>query len=197
MRRLAWWSAVAVAALALAWSMPVGAGDPPAAPKVKVGDDAPDFFLRDLEGNMIRLSDYAFKGPENPRRLKRKVLLDFFRTDCKPCMKELPQVVEFHQNHKDRVQVVLVALLEEEDGRNKLDRWLSANKLPFPVLVDAYENVAKKYIVQGDTVQLPSMFLIDENATVRARLVGLQDNLENELKSALAGGSPDAIPVSR
>ncbi len=197
MQRRVWWSVAAVAALALVWSPPAGAGDPPAAPKVKVGDDAPDFFLRDLEGNMVRLSDYAFKGPESPRRVKRKVLLDFFRTDCKPCMKELPQVVEFHHKHKDRVQVIMIALLEEEDGRGRLDRWLAANKQPFPVLVDAYENVAKKYIVEGDTVQLPSMFLIDENATVRARLVGLQDNLENELKGALEGGAPAPIPVNR
>jgi peroxiredoxin len=174
----------------IAGSGPVRAEEKPAAPKVKVGDEAPDFFLRDLEGNMIRLSDFAFKGPENPRRKKRMVLLDFFRTDCAPCMKELPQVIEFHHKHKDRVQVILVALLEEEDGRAKLDRWLKAHKLPFPVLVDAYENVAKKYIVDGDTVSLPSIFLIDGGAIVRSRLVGLKDALEAELRPALEGPPP-------
>ena len=92
--------------------------------QVEVGQPAPKFFLRDLEGVMHRLSDLAYPGEEVAWKKKKKVLLDFFRTDCKPCMKELPQVVAYHEKHGAEVQVLLIALLEEKDGRPKLKAWL-------------------------------------------------------------------------
>ncbi len=180
MKRLIGLAAVLVA---VAWLAPAARAGGDA--DVKIGQKAPDFFLRDLEGVMHRLSDMAFPGKETNWKKKRKVLLDFFRTDCKPCMKELPEVLAFHEKHKGKVQVLMIALLEEENGRTKLDQWLKKNKPPFPVLVDAYETVAKKYIVKGETVSLPSMFLIDQNGIVRAKLEGLKTDLEKELADAL------------
>lgn len=154
------------------------------APKVKVGDQAPDFSLRDLDSNLVRLSDLAYPGKEVSWKKKKKVLLDFFRTDCKPCMKKLPEIVAYHNKHKDKVHVVLIALLESENGREKLDRFLKEQKLPFPVLVDTYETVAKKYIVDGETVTLPAIFLIDENGKVRARLQEMKCDLATALARA-------------
>ena len=84
----------------------------------------------------------------------------------------------------------MIALLEEENGRSKLDQWLKKNKLPFPVLVDAYENVAKKYIVEGDTVSLPSIFYIDKTGIIKKRLVGLAKDLETELADVLPKDVP-------
>jgi len=164
---------------------------PPARPKVelplKVGQRAPDFSLRDRQSNLVRLSDYAC-GPGAPAwKKKRQVLIDFFRTDCEPCRRELPQVIEFQRRHQGRVQVLMIALLEEEDGTGKLDRFLAANPLPFPVLVDAYETVAKKYIASGESVTLPAIFFIDENSVVRANFVGLEKDLEASLSKVLAG----------
>jgi len=154
-------------------------------PRVKVGDRAPDFSLRDLESNLIRLSDMAYPGEEKSWKKKKKVMLDFFRTDCKPCMKELPEVIKYYQKNKENVHVVLIALLESENGREKLDKFLKNNKIPFPVLVDAYETVAKKYIMDGETCTLPSIFFINQEGVVLARFVGLKRDLESSLKKAL------------
>jgi peroxiredoxin len=163
------------------------AGQPkPAKVKVKTGDKAPDFSLRDLKSNLIRLSDIAYPGKEVSWKKKKKVLIDFFQTDCEPCKKELPQVVAYHNKFKDKVQVMMIALLESEDGKAKLDKFLKDNKIPFPVLIDEYESAAKKYIVDGETVTLPSIFLIDENGIVRARFIGLKEDLETSLQKAVS-----------
>jgi peroxiredoxin len=155
-------------------------------PKVKVGDRAPDFSLRDLDSNLIRLSDIAYKGKEVSWKKKKDVLLDFFRTDCKPCMKKLPEVVQFYSKNKEKVQVILIALLEAENGRDKLDGFLKSHKIPFPVLVDSYETVAKKYIVDDETLTLPSIFYIDKTGMVRARFQEMKDTLEAAITKALA-----------
>lgn len=175
--------------LAIACLSLVATGAGAGAPKVKVGDTAPDFSLRDLDSNLVRLSDMAYPGKEVSWKKKKKVLLDFFRTDCKPCMKKLPEIIAYQNKHKERVQVVLIALLESENGREKLDRFLKEHKLPFPVLVDSYETVAKKYIVDGETVTLPSIFLIDKNGKVCARLQEIKCDLETALKQAVAKAS--------
>lgn len=175
-----------VAGLLFGWCVQAGAGEKnPGRPRVKVGDQAPDFSLRDLESNLVRLSDLAYPGEEKTWKKKKKVMLDFFRTDCAPCMQELPQVIEYHRKHKQNVQVVLIALLESEDGREKLDKFLKKNQVPFPVLVDAYETVAKKYIMDGETCTLPSIFFINREGKVLARFVGLKRDLETSLKKAL------------
>jgi peroxiredoxin len=154
--------------------------------KAKVGDRAPDFSLRDLDSNLIRLSDIAYKGKEVSWKKKKNVLLDFFRTDCKPCMKKLPEVVQYYAKNKEKVQVILIALLEAENGRAKLDGFLKSKKLPFPVLIDSYETVAKKYIVDDETLTLPSIFYIDKSGIIRARFQEMKETLEAAIAKALA-----------
>lgn len=145
--------------------------------KLKVGDKAPDFALRDREGRLVRLSDFV-GNKRSSTNAGTYVLLDFFATDCKACRKELPQVVAIAKKHSDKLQVLLVALLEKEDGESKLEEFLSAHPLPFPVLVDTYSSVAKKYVMRGDSVTIPAFFLIDSRGIVRKTVVGVQEDLE-------------------
>ncbi len=154
--------------------------------RLKVGDAAPDFSLRDMQNNMIRLSEYlpVIRGAKKSKNNK-PVLIDFFRTDCEPCKKELPQIVRFHEKYKDEFQVLVVALLEEEGGRDKLEKFFSENKVPFPVLVDAYETVAKNYIAAGESVTLPAIFLIGKSGRVKKAQAGLEKDLEAWLIDAI------------
>ena len=76
---------------------------------------APDFLATDSNGNKIKLS--ALKG--------KVVLLDFWATWCKPCIKEMPKSKELRESFKDRDDVVFlyVAVLEKSK-----DKWMSANE---------------------------------------------------------------------
>ena len=72
----------------------------PSNAKPKIGKVAPNFSLRDREGTLVRLSDFAYRGKDRPRKPRQLVVLDFFRTDCKPCKKGLPKLVKLHQSYK-------------------------------------------------------------------------------------------------
>jgi peroxiredoxin len=136
----------------------------------QIGAPAPGFSLYDTEGALVSLSDLAYKGKEQAHRPKKVVVLDFFRTDCKPCRKSLPHLVQLCGKLKGKpVQLVLVALLEEEEGEEKLKAFLAKNPLPFTVLIDTYGVVAKKYVRKGNGFELPSLFAIDRNGVLRAR----------------------------
>jgi peroxiredoxin len=146
----------------------------PAVATPKIGQPAPAFSLRDREGTLVSLADLAYPGRAKGHRPKRVVVLDFFRTDCKPCRKALPKLVALHKTFKDKpVRVILVALLEEDEGQEKLDRFLEKQRLPFAVLVDTYAVAGKKYVAKGRGVQIPALFVIDRSGVLRARFSGL------------------------
>lgn len=137
-----------------------------AAPKLPaVGQPAPNFKLRAMDGAVYRLTDFAFTKKAWGRKTKQPVLLDFFRTDCDPCLKSMPELVELHNTYASRgLKVIVVALLEEEDGRKKLETYLAGKNFPFLLVVDPTDFVAQRYL--GKTVSLPATFLIDKNGTL-------------------------------
>jgi peroxiredoxin len=139
---------------------------PAKGPLLKPGDPAPTFRLRALDGAMVKLEDLAYPGPEKSYAKKHPIVLDFFRTDCEPCIKAMPELVALHHKFGPfGLEVVLVALLEEQNGREKLEAYLAQQKFPFKVVIDQSNHFAKKYI--GETVSLPASFMIDRNGVLR------------------------------
>src|SRR5687768_14912552 len=156
--------ATAVSLLAIAPVFAATAAGPKKEP-LKAGGAAPVFRLRALDGAMVRLDEIAYPGKEKSYAKKRPILLDFFRTDCKPCINAMPELVGLHKKYAaEGVEVLLVALLETEDGRKKLEKYLGEQKLPFKIVVDEAEHFAKLYL--GDPVTLPATFLCDGPGTV-------------------------------
>ncbi len=117
---------------------------------VKVGSVAPDFVLKDLEGNEHRLSDYRGKG----------VFLNFWGTWCKPCEREMPYMdnqYDYYKNHGVEVLAVNIAesKIAVESFANELD-------LSFPIVLDKDKQVLNAYGVDP----LPTTFLINPEGKV-------------------------------
>lgn len=149
-----------------------------------VGKPAPVFKLRDLTGGMVRLDEIAYQGREKSWAKKQPLLLDFFRTDCSPCRTAMPDLVAFYNTHKaDGVEVVLVALLETDNGRQKLESYLAGQTIPFRIVVDTTEHFAKKYL--GSSVKLPATFLIDRDGVLVKAKYGAKGTLEEHFGPAL------------
>ena len=63
----------------------------------KIGNQAPDFTLKTLDGATIHLSDYRGKP----------VLVNFWASWCPPCKAEMPDIEQSYQKHKDEGYVFL------------------------------------------------------------------------------------------
>lgn len=63
------------------------------------GRAAPDFKFTTLSGDERKLSSY--KG--------QPVVLDFFGTDCVPCMAELPRFQEAYTNNEGRFELIVLS----------------------------------------------------------------------------------------
>ncbi len=121
------------AALTLCLALLAGAA-PPARAAGK-GGQATNFTLRDLQGRFLRLSDYADKV----------VLMSFWATWCKPCIKELTHLAKLYEKLKGRGFVVLAISIDGPETQSKVNTFVKRYRFPFPVAIDAEKRVVKLY----------------------------------------------------
>jgi thiol-disulfide isomerase/thioredoxin len=117
---------------------------------------APDFQLEDLEGKMVSLK--SFRG--------KIVLLNFWATWCKPCVDEMPDIERVHRRYKDDNLVVLAINFGE--NKEKVQGFVSRQKLSFTVLLDKTKEVSHRY----RTFALPTTYLVDREGYLMAGTVG-------------------------
>ena len=131
---------------------------------------APYFELKDLNGNTVRLTDFAGKV----------IILDFWATWCGPCKKGIPEFVELQKTYsKMGVTIVGIAL----DDYDAVKKFYQDYKMNYPVLMGTNE-IVKLY---GGIRGIPTAFIISKDGTIRQRYEGYRpkDLFEKEIKAAL------------
>jgi peroxiredoxin len=100
----------------------------------KVGQLAPDFTTYDVDGNVVKLSD--FKG--------QPVWLNFWGSWCPPCRSEMPDVQAAYQQLAPKGIVLLAISLDESP--QKAAEFAQKNKATFTILSDPNrENTGGSY----------------------------------------------------
>ena len=150
---------------------------------LEVGIEAPTFSLPTLDQNYISLRDYCGKTLRKPwkNKVKHVVILSFFATWCKPCLKEIPHLEKIKKNFNSQpVQFYLIIVGEE---REKIDLFLENQKINLTILLDRYKKTAEKY----GALVLPRLVVIDKEGIVRKQQTGFTegDNLEIELENLI------------
>ncbi|AXI31244.1 thiol-disulfide oxidoreductase ResA [Priestia aryabhattai] len=124
--------------------------------KVSVGDEAPDFILRDVDGKTHQLSEYKGKG----------VFLNFWGTWCKPCKQEMPAMEKQYAAYKKQgVEILAVNVAETNIA---VEQFAKQYGLSFPILMDKDSQVLGAYGIDP----LPTTFLIDKNGKIVDSFIG-------------------------
>jgi peroxiredoxin len=126
---------------------------------LSAGEQAPDFNLRDLNGNWVRLSD--FRG--------KKVLLDFSMIHCGWCKIAID---EFKKPTFSFAENIVPLYVNPVDEREKMEKYQAKVGITFPVLVGAKE-VGQAYGVKG----YPTFYLINEEGSIEVVNEGYSDKL--------------------
>ncbi|MCA5006241.1 TlpA family protein disulfide reductase [Sphingobacterium bovistauri] len=140
-----------------------------------VSYDAPDFELRNLNGEKVRLSD-----------LKGKVIfLDFWATWCGPCIASFPTMQRIIQQYKDNKDVVFLFVntmernLSESERVKKVKQLLDEKGFDFQVVLDVKNETNYELGSKYKLNSIPAQFIIDKNGQVRFSLNGFNGNREN------------------
>lgn len=137
-----------------------------------VGTAAVPFSLKSPDGKDISLA--SFRG--------KVVLLNFWGTWCKPCLKELPEFDRLIRHYRKH-GAVLVAVATDTEPEKVLEFAKSA-KLSAKLALGG-EDLAKKY----DSPNFPFSFVIDDKGTIRGSYRGFRQEclgrLEQDLRTSL------------
>lgn len=150
---------------------------------LQVGDNAPDFNLKDQDGNEVSLNTTLEDGP---------VLLVFLRADwCSFCVKHLKEFQDNIQEINESGQASVIAISPQESSYMK--KFYDENQISFPILFDidhvamkdynVFFRVTEKYnnyikeakgerieVYNGDTnayLPVPATYLIGQDNTIK------------------------------
>ncbi|MGH2346646.1 MAG: redoxin domain-containing protein [Chloroflexota bacterium] len=138
---------------------------------------APDFTLPTVGGTPDALALHSLRG--------HPVLLNFFNSDCVPCIQEMPLLRQAAQRYKAQGLVVL-GVATGGDSRSSARSFVQEQHLAFPVVVDEHQDVAWLYQVAG----WPTSFFLDARGRLRGQLAGPLDDAALRDGLALAGALP-------
>lgn len=115
-----------------------------------------DYELRDLAGNLHRVSDYRGKW----------LVINFWATWCPPCIKEMPELERFFQENKDRAHMWGVTF--EDNGLEKIREFVKRLGVTYPILGYAQDPLTG----YGSVTVLPTTFIIDPKGLFFHRFEG-------------------------
>jgi peroxiredoxin len=141
---------------------------------------APNFSLKDANGNPVNLADYRGKV----------VLVNFWATWCGPCEAEIPWFIEFEQKYKDRGFAVL-GISMDDDGWKAVRPYIASHKINYPIVIGS-EVVSQQF---GDIDSLPTSFVLDRQGRIATNHVGLVDkrDYQNEIVALLQDSKSAAV----
>lgn len=82
-----------------------------------------DFTMPNIEGKQHSLSEYRGKW----------VIVNYWATWCPPCLEEMPELMSFHDKHKDRDAIVL-GINYEDIEKAELKEFLEDYFITYPIL---------------------------------------------------------------
>lgn len=129
-----------------------------------VGTVAPDFSVEARGGGRLKLLE--FKG--------KVIVLDFWGTWCRPCLRGLPHLEEVYQATKD--QGVIVFAVATTDSKDQYERWLGENEGKYS-LTFAYDDSKGNDIAYDlyQAIAMPTTYVINKDGRVSAAFGGYGD----------------------
>lgn len=138
---------------------------------VEIGEKAPDFTLKALQGDKVSLSDY--KG--------KVVVLEFWATWCPPCRESLPELQVLHNQYQGKDVIIMgVSVDEGKSARKFVTRFASELGITFQTLLSD-DLTTRLYGITS----IPVTFILDKEQRVVKRFLGFMPGMANELSKEI------------
>jgi peroxiredoxin len=137
----------------------------------------PDFELPRLDGGSERLSDHFGKDV---------VLVDFWATFCKPCLRAMPDLDALYRGRKAQGFVVLGVSIDGPGSTADVQAAVARLGVSFPILLDQDSRAVALY---NPRASAPFSVLIGRDGRVLTQregyTTGAHDSIEHDVDAAL------------
>jgi peroxiredoxin len=138
----------------------------------EIGEYAPPFVLRDIDGKRVSLSEH--KG--------EVILLNFWASWCHACKSEMSSMNNLYKSLKGRgLEVFAVSI---DSSEKSLRSFVAGKGLSFPILFD---KDGERYFEQFDVIGLPVTFVIDRQGILVDKIMGSTDWDSPEMRKRILG----------
>jgi len=124
-----------------------------------IGESLPDFELKTINGTFISKTDI----------LQKPCLINFWFTQCPPCIEEIPDLNRLKEQYSDKVNFIAITF----DNKMELSDFLKKTKFDFIHIIDA-----QNYIDNIGVRAFPKNVFIDKNGKIKLIENGLSNNYE-------------------
>lgn len=134
----------------------------------------PEVTLSDVNGKKVNVATLSQTG--------KPVIIAFFATWCKPCMRELTAINELYADWQEEtgVEMYIVSTDQAQDS-HKVKPLVDGNGWEYHVLLDPNGTLKRAMNVQS----IPHMFIIDSKGKIVYNHVGFSPGDETEIPKYL------------
>ncbi len=147
---------------------------------------APDFTLRDVNGEEVTLSELLKNGP---------VYLETWDLPCVNCVAELDALLPVYDSLKSRGLQIVALSVDKPSDEARVKAFVKAKKWPYIVLLDQQQKVKKAYNV----IIKPTAVLINMKGEIVYTHIGYkkgdEKRIAEEMKKWLPEKPVDDTPV--
>lgn len=132
----------------------------------------PSFTFHDLDGRAI--SSESLRG--------KVTIVNFWATWCPPCRAEIPDLIALQNKYHDQLQIIGIS--QDETGPELVRKFATEQRMNYPIVMSTPE---LERIFTG-IYALPTSFIIDRNAQIVQKHVGMLNAATTEGETRLLAG---------
>jgi thiol-disulfide isomerase/thioredoxin len=124
-----------------------------------------------FDGGVTKLKDLRGKA----------VILDFWATNCPPCIEEIPHLLELKAKYGEELVLVGLHVGDDED-RKQVPAFVEKLKITYPL---AYPDSALTDFVFQNNSAIPQTAVFDRSGTMVRKIVGFNAQIKRDLDQAV------------
>jgi peroxiredoxin len=134
----------------------------------------PNVQLKDIDGNTVQTGAISNNG--------KPIIISFWATYCKPCLRELKAIHEVYPDWQDEtgVKMIIVSIDQAQDD-NKVKPLVDGFGWEYEVLLDPNGDFKRAMNVQN----VPHVFVLDGKGKIVYNHAGYVDGGEEDIYEAL------------
>lgn len=141
--------------------------------ETRITKRAPAFRLKDMQGNTVKLADFAGKA----------VIISFVVTWDQPSLKQIEILSNLRKEHGE-MDLAVLAVAVEQPERQTTKAYVEQQHPSFPFLVADYETIN----AFGGLTAVPTTFVIDKDHNLVQKHVGITN--KSAFEADLKGTAP-------